>query len=76
MCEKKAAVSETLLKTLKLKVAQCKEPNPRFCLQLPEWCPCHSCSPPVMDEAKRRLSLKRKRGANTVSSSTAKLLDK
>ena len=70
MCEEKAAVSEMLLKALKLKVAQCKEQNPRFCLQLPGWCPCHSCSPPVMDEVKH-LSLKHKRGANTVSSSTA-----
>ena len=56
MCEgqTKSVISESLLRKLELKVAQSNEPNSDFCLGLPGWCPCLSCSPPepptVMNE--------------------------
>ena len=54
MCDHRSngVIRDSLLQKLELKVAQSKEPNSDFCLGLPGWCPCLSCSPPpvVMDD--------------------------
>jgi len=73
MCKKTAAVSESLLKKLKIKAAQYKQPNPIFCLRLQGWCPCHLCSLPVMDKAKS-LTLKCKKETSSCQTFKAKRL--